>query len=230
MFTRRRTSIALILALILALVVAPVCLGAKVSDIGDNTLRIGKDFYDLNTTSSYNFDNVVSSIGTGSELYLKFGGRWFDLMKVTSFDDLFNSSMAIPEQEIKNWTGLRYLYRDGSNRENIVADVLDRWTATDSFEGAATKDFKVNVSSLSTAKYFELYAKGSKISERIDVNSYYRSSSVVFSNPAELTVKFYISVDANSPIATATCATDGSLTVTLVHEEPPEDFYVVTIE
>lgn len=76
----------------------------------DNTLRIGRDYYQLDHPGGYNLENVLSSLKTGGEIYYKFQGRWYDFLGITGFQDLINPHKAVPEEEVKDWDSIRHFY------------------------------------------------------------------------------------------------------------------------
>ena len=88
--------------------------GATVNDIADNSLVLGQDVFELTNTSGYNFANALAASATGSNIYYKFNGHWFNLAdgSVTKFSDYFNASKYIDDLAA-GWT-LRKWYKTGT--------------------------------------------------------------------------------------------------------------------
>jgi uncharacterized protein YfiM (DUF2279 family) len=95
------------------------------------------------------------------------------------------------------------------------------WQAVVPFEGAATKDFTVSVQNLDAA-HFELYATSASNTNMVGsrqaiIGGKVTSAGMVFSNPSALSIKFYNSATATTPVATAVCAAGGEMTITLTN-------------
>lgn len=186
----------------------------KVAEMPDNTLRIGKDFYLLDVTESLTFENVMDSITTGEELYFKFGGRWYDIMPVQGFEDLMDLEKAFPPYQVSMWNGLRYAYLEGDRRVEVDMSPSATWSALPSFPGSTLSDFRVEVTRMDSALYFEVYAAGYKVGKRTPIHQHLRHVGITFSNPAGLKVKFFSHETATNPVYTADCREGGLMEVT----------------
>jgi len=103
------------------LVACPTVEAISPSDIPDNTLRIGNDFYDLYSDNLSNDDLVQASLSQGN-LYFKFDGVWYDVFAAQSDADLGNpsSTCAVSSQIANAWTGSGIWYKAGQLFENIA--------------------------------------------------------------------------------------------------------------
>lgn len=110
-----------------ALVMTLSCLFAveasaiTVDGVGNNSLRVGADVYDLNDTASYTYDHVLASLRRGgSRYYFKMDSRWYDLLcdDINSFNDLTNPAKAVPAVDVRGWQ-LTYWYGSESTVEDF---------------------------------------------------------------------------------------------------------------
>ena len=69
-----------------------------------------------------------------------------------------------------------------------------------------TQDFRVFLDNLPQVTHFELIIDGTLIDSRKPVNDYVRTVEILFQDPSQFEVRFYLSETATSPFATASCA------------------------
>jgi len=90
------------------------------NDIPDNSLILGQDIFFITNTNSYNFSNSLIAAATGSNIYYKFNGHWFNLSdgSITKFSDYFNSAKFI-DSSFNSWK-LRKWFKSGNTIENFI--------------------------------------------------------------------------------------------------------------
>jgi hypothetical protein len=152
-------SILTIVAMLFTIV--PVAMAGTINDVNDNSLMVGKDVYQLNDTEGYNFDNVVDSIGTGDNIYFKWGGKWFDMVdgSVKSLDDLNDPAKAITPS-----IDLRYWYKAGNTKEDFEPASIN---VSDIFATKKLGDFKFTTSVATTTEDLtgKIKANGDNVTE-----------------------------------------------------------------
>jgi uncharacterized repeat protein (TIGR02543 family) len=112
---------ALVLLLVLNFLFSAAASAATVSDVANNSLRIGDDIYELNHTTGYTYDNVLASLGRGGQkYYFKIDNRWYDLTRedIKTLSDLLDLEKAVPAAEVRTWV-LDYRYGAGNTPEEL---------------------------------------------------------------------------------------------------------------
>jgi len=126
----KRNMLIMVLTLCLLFAMGSTAFAITVDAIPDNSLRVGKDFYSF-SSNNYKMNNILTSMGTGSELYYKFGGMWFDLSTVQSAMDLFNPSKAINQETVNSWQNLGNYYGDGADVQQLNSGSSDDFVVVD---------------------------------------------------------------------------------------------------
>ena len=81
----------------------------------------------------------------------------------------------------------------------------------ESYPGSLTSDFSITVKNVSKDSTYELYVRGVKIGERVSIELYIRSLSIVFTKPEEMEVWFYRNESDSEPFIKAKCHETGLL-------------------
>jgi len=85
------------------------------------------------------------------------------------------------------------------------------WSVKESYPGSLTSDFSITVKNVSKDSTYELYVRGVKIGERVSIELYIRSLSIVFTKPEEMEVWFYRNESDSEPFIKAKCHETGLL-------------------
>jgi hypothetical protein len=89
------------------------------------------------------------------------------------------------------------------------------WLVESSFEGSVTKDFSLKIANLNNVEFYELYANGKQVGNRVNIGKSLRSAGIIFSEPSKLSIKFYTTESSTTPAATATLNSNGTLSLTV---------------
>ena len=111
----------LLLLLSLTFLFSATASAATVEDVANNSLRIGDDIYELNSTTGYTYENVLASLDRGGpRYYFKIGNRWYDLTRkdINTLSDLLDLEKAVPAAEVRTWR-LDYRYGRGDIPETM---------------------------------------------------------------------------------------------------------------
>ena len=95
-----------ILATLISTLFAASAMAATVNDVGDNSMRVGFDVYDLTESNAYTYENVLDSLRRGgSQYYFKIGESWYDLLDddIRTYEDLQNPDKALPPEIVRTW-------------------------------------------------------------------------------------------------------------------------------
>ena len=85
------------------------------------------------------------------------------------------------------------------------------WSVEESFEGSPTSDFAIEVRNLRDATHFQVFVEDVPIGERVSIDHYVRSVSIIFTRPESIEVWFFSGEDAGEPFIKARCHESGEL-------------------
>lgn|GEM_PF-4288521 len=228
MLHRSRLMISLI-TVAMILTMAPVALSFSISDIPDNTLRIGNYFFDLSSDNLSNDTILAQALGSGDQkVYFKIGSKWYDVFGASSDADFGDPTKAMADSAVNAWTGSGKYYKAGGVSEDVTLTSGISGTYTITAVTDFSSDFGVSVNGLDSAQYYAVYKSGSIIGSVTAISGQVRSLPAMFSDASVLTVEFYSDSAGSTTVGTATLA-NGVLTIT-ASGSTSDDFEVISIE
>jgi hypothetical protein len=179
---------------------------AGITDIPDNTLRVGNDFYDF-TSANFTDANILNSLNAGNAAYVKLGGYWYNLLTLTD-EQLTDPEFAEPQAEVNGWTNLGTWFQPGTETEEVTDSSSEGITGSYSItdNNAFTKKFSITLSGETEGfNYYNVLNDGTKLgNENVAIGESIVNVPQVFADTSKLTVEFYSDASGENLVATAT--------------------------
>jgi|GEM_PF-3669834 len=138
--TKSKPLAVLLVVAMLMFSMVPVAMGTGISDVPDNSLKIGNDVYSLDSTNLSDTDKVQASLSTGDQkVYFKTGSKWYDVFAASSDAEIGDPAKALADSVANAWTGLAKWYKGGTEvAEFTTAVTVSTVTATAAGDIAVT--------------------------------------------------------------------------------------------
>ena len=167
------------LALLLSCLFVATVSAMTVEEVGNNSLRVGTDIYDLAVTDCYTYENVLASLKRGgSQYYFKIDGRWYDLLcdDICSLGDMADPNRAVPPVEVRAWQLTCWYGPEGAveHFEPVTYTLTYSAGANGSIEGIAIQtvehggDGTAVMAIAGAGCHFVRWSDGSTVNPRID--------------------------------------------------------------
>lgn len=134
-FKQRSITLVIMCFIVIAFCTPPV-LAFSISDIPNNTLKLGDDFFDLssNPMSDPNaviaLDSLLKDGPNKNVAYFKFGDKWYDPFNLSTVQFL-DPNYALTDVQVNAITGFNKWYKAGSEVVNIAGPTLTGVTIGD---------------------------------------------------------------------------------------------------
>ena len=232
---RKRYSLIFIISVFACVAMLLACTAqvsaATVADIPDNVMRLGNDFYSMDS-DNFTDNQIVVSLVVANKGYFKTGGKWYNIFELSD-SQIANSQYAESDTSINGWQITNGTwYKSGSATESVTSTGIGG-TYTIQDYNSYSKKMVVTITGISGASYFNVFNSGTKLADAaVQVSDGgVVSASAMFSsdNLSNLSVVFYSDAAGTTTVATATVNSNGTLNVT-ASESGITDFYVTSID
>lgn len=119
MLRKRNKVLSLLVAFTVLLAFSTGVCGAALPEFPDNVVKVGNDFYSMQS-ENFNDDHIVQSLSGGApqEAFFKTGGSWYDVYKCNN-DQMGDPDFAQDPGIINTWTAPGTWYKTGLETELI---------------------------------------------------------------------------------------------------------------
>ncbi len=187
-----------------SITVAASVAGFNLDSIPNNTLKLGDDFFDMNSHAMKDPNAAIPNASllkdgpNKNRAYFKFGGKWYAPFELTA-EQFLNPLYALSDAQVAEIKGFNKWYKAGSE---VVDLTIGSYSITQVNEFTATINIMIN--NIEGAAYFNVYKKSNSSmvnSAPIALDEGLNSMPAVFSNIDDLEVWLYSDPEGNNRIA-----------------------------